>query len=325
MSGDRHVFLAINRSSGLKPFEKVLLAESVTDEMAFRSLKRVDVERLIGRRFIKADWKPESALRFAEEDEKNLTGSEIKCTFYWEESYPPQLREIYDPPYVLFYRGILPDYGKPMIAVVGTRYPTGRGINAAFQFGLSLGRCNLPVVSGLARGIDCAAHQGNIAGGGRTVAVLGNGIDQFYPVSSRSVGRDILVKDGCVISEYAPGMPPLKHHFPNRNRIISGLSRSTVVIEAPEKSGALITADYALEHGRDLFIHRDGTFGSAGAGCRSLANDGARIITSAGEILDEWGIESAAPDNDAYDERELTDMLEAELGSCLAKYNGEIY
>jgi predicted Rossmann fold nucleotide-binding protein DprA/Smf involved in DNA uptake len=144
-------------------------------------------------------------------------------------------------------------------------------------------------VSGLARGIDAEAHRGCLAEGGRTAGVLGNGVDQVFPGSSAPLGRRILAGGGCILSEYPPGEPPRPFHFPGRNRIISGLSRAVVVVQAPEGSGALITADYALEQGRELMVHADGLEGPAGAGTRALAAEGAQAVRGAAEVLAGWG------------------------------------
>jgi len=156
-------------------------------------------------------------------------------------SYPPLLHELSDPPLLLYYRGVLPDR-KPMVAVVGTRNPSGSGRTQAYRLGFELGTAGIPVVSGLARGIDSMAHRGNLEGKGKTVAVLGNGLDSVYPVSNRGLALRVLDTGGCLVSEYPPGVPPYKWHFPARNRIIAVLGRATIVVEAPEHSGALITA-----------------------------------------------------------------------------------
>jgi len=144
-------------------------------------------------------------------------------------------------------------------------------------------------VSGLAHGIDSEAHAGCIAARGYTIAVLGSGIDIVSPSSSWATARNLLEGGGTILSEYPPGTPPLKHHFPARNRIISGLSRSVVVVQAPERSGALITAEYALEQGRDLYVHAAGIVGSAGDGTRSLADAGAPVVAGCAELLTDWG------------------------------------
>jgi DNA processing protein len=154
------------------------------------------------------------------------------------------------------------------------------------------------VISGLALGIDAMAHRGSLEGGAPTIAVLGSGVDAIYPVSNRSLARRILENGGVILSEYPPGTSPMKWHFPARNRIISALARGVLIVEAPAKSGALITAQFALEQNRDLWVassgavagNPHGVFSAYGEGTRKLAADGARIIYSASDILDEWNL-----------------------------------
>ncbi len=148
-------------------------------------------------------------------------------------------------------------------------------------------------MSGLARGIDREAHEGCVEAGGRSVAVLGNGIDLVYPASSRPTAMALLARGGAILSEYPPGVPPLQYHFPARNRIISGLCRAVVVVQAPERSGALITAEYALDQGRDLWVHAAGLQGSAGAGTRRLADSGAPCDSRSGGSSPRLGGERA--------------------------------
>jgi DNA processing protein len=286
------VTLAIHSLETLHTTEKLSLLDTVTTESDFLRLSRRKVEEIIGRRLKIREFRPEGLLQAASKDLKYLTQAQIAYTFYWSGDYPPLLREIYDPPFVLFYRGHLPDSSRPLLAIVGTRRPTGVGLRAAFQLGSELGSENISVVSGLARGVDAAAHRGNIHGGGKTVAVLGSGIDRIYPDSNRRLAESILTSGGMICSEFAPGVPPLRHHFPGRNRIISGLSRGVVIVEAPVRSGALITADFCLEQGRDLYVHQSGLAGPNREGCAELAGNGAVIVSSPTEILRDWSVET---------------------------------
>jgi DNA processing protein len=228
--------------------------------------------------------------RGAEQDTMTADSLGISWLHYGEERYPPLLRELYDPPAVLFYRGRLPDPERTMAAVVGTRKPTGMAATQAYAFGKALGEAGIPVVSGLALGIDALAHRGNIEGGGATVAVLGSGLGNVYPASNRALARRILESGGVLLSEYPPMTPPYRWNFPARNRIIAGLGRTTVVVEAPEKSGALITAQFALDLGRDVWIAQAGLVSPRGAGTAALANDGGRVISGIGPILEDWGM-----------------------------------
>ncbi len=186
------------------------------------------------------------------------------------------------------------------------------------------------MVSGLARGIDRESHEGCEEAGCASVAVLGNGIDLVYPSSSRAAAMALLARGGAIVSEYPPGVPPLKWHFPARNRIISGLCRGVVVVQAPARSGALFTAEYALDQGRDLWVHAAGMAGTAGDGTRELARSGARVIRDATEILDEWKIapRARAPRKALLQLPEgerMAAVLREEINGACAQRAGETY
>ncbi|WP_319561884.1 DNA-processing protein DprA [Marispirochaeta sp.] len=202
--------------------------------------------------------------------------------------YPALLREIYDPPFALCYRGRKPPAAAPYVALVGTRKPNGRGARSAYELAKELAQGSVPVVSGLARGIDRQAHEGAIAGGGITVAVLGSGVAEVGPASSRPTAEKLLSSGGAIFSEYTVFTAPRRYHFPMRNRIISGMSRCCVILQAPRRSGALITAEYALEQGRDVFVHSACFQKGVGDGGYALYEDGARGITRADELLEGW-------------------------------------
>lgn len=176
----------------------------------------------------------------------------IKMVNIFEENYPQKLKNIYDPPIALYYRGNL-DSDSFSIAVVGSRRTTGYGANTARKLSYDLAMRGVTIVSGLARGIDSIAHKGCLDAGGKTIAVLGSGLDNIYPPENAGLFKDIIDSGGLALSEYPPGMPPLQHNFPARNRIISGISGGVVVIEAAKRSGSLITAGCALEQGREVF------------------------------------------------------------------------
>jgi DNA processing protein len=287
---DRLCLLGLSHVEFLSPREKLVLVAGLGSPSRLFDLSLADIAGLLGRRFVTRAWQPEEILRMAEATRAHLTRGRMGSIFYGDPEYPPRLREIYDPPLVLFVRGSLPDNGETLAGIVGTRFPTGAGRAAAFRLGFDLGRSGIWVVSGLARGIDREAHDGCERAGGRSVAVLGNGIDLIYPSSSRAAAMALLARGGAIASEYPPGVPALRWHFPARNRIISGLSRGVVIVEAPERSGALFTADYALEQGRDLWVHAAGRVGATGAGTRRLAEAGAPVIHAAADIADEWGV-----------------------------------
>lgn len=202
-----------------------------------------------------------------------------------DERYPARLRNISEPPVLLFYKGLLPDFDKmPAIGVVGTRKATGYGLGVARDFGKQLSVCGGLVVSGGAAGIDSAALHGALEAQGQTVAVLGCGVDVVYPRNNRKLFMDIQER-GCLLSEYLPGTEPKPWQFPERNRIISGLSNGVLVIEAPAKSGALITAKDALEQGRDVYAVPANIDMPTCEGSNALLGDGAAAVFTGWDIL----------------------------------------
>lgn len=199
--------------------------------------------------------------------------------------YPNQLKSIYSPPKILYVKGnkkILNNIG---IAIVGCRNNTKYGELIAKNLGYNLAKCGVNVISGLAKGIDSYAHIGAIYAKGRTIAVIGDGLDRIYPKENIRIVEKILEYDGCIISEYPIGSPINKMHFPERNRIISGLSSGVVVVEAKEKSGALITVDFALEQGRDVYAVPGNITINQSIGTNLLIKDGAIPITNYKDIL----------------------------------------
>lgn len=210
--------------------------------------------------------------------------------------YPPLLRQIYDPPAILFYRGDLTVLDKPCIALVGARKATEYGKSAARKLAAELVRAGTVVVSGMARGIDSCAHIGALQADGTTVAVLGCGPDVCYPPENLQL-RERIVRSGVILSEFPPGTQPKPQHFPMRNRIISGLSLATVVVEAAEKSGALITADCALEQGRDVFAVPGSIHSPLSRGCHRLLKDGAAMAEQAADILQCLGLAEVQVDD----------------------------
>lgn len=203
-------------------------------------------------------------------------------------AYPKRLKNIIDPPLVLYYKGQLLDFdGQPAIGVVGTRHASAYGLNTAKQMGYQIAACGGLVISGLAHGIDAMAMSGALLAGKRTVGVLGCGADVVYPASNRKLFREV-EEYGCILSEFAPGTPPNKWNFPKRNRIISGMSNGVLVVEAPEKSGALITANLALDQGRDVFVIPGNIDQEGFVGSNRLLREGATIISSGWDILGEY-------------------------------------
>jgi len=214
---------------------------------------------------------------------------QISYLTYDDRRYPPLLKNIHDPPVVLYCQGELLQEDMKSIALVGARKATMYGKNVARKLACDLAHSGITVVSGMARGIDSWAHRGALDGGGRTIAVLGCGIDQSYPPENRNLKKDI-IENGAVISEYPPGTPPLKHHFPARNRIIAGMTLGTVVAEAGLRSGSLITAEFAMEAGREVFAVPGSILSDENRGGHSLLKDGAGLVESVSDITTELGL-----------------------------------
>ena len=229
----------------------------------------------------------------------------LRILTFQDAEYPGRLKNIYDPPCLLYVKGRLPAFDEEVaVAVVGTRDCTPYGETCAEKLGYGLTNGGAIVVSGLAKGIDAAATRGALRAGGITVGVVGNGLDVHYPYSSRYLYEDVAAA-GVLLSEYPPGTEPAGNHFPARNRILSGLSLATLVVEAPERSGALITAETALEQGRDTFAVPGPIDAPASVGCNRLIRDGhAGLVTDAWDILREY--EGRFPDKlRAEDAREM--------------------
>jgi DNA processing protein len=201
--------------------------------------------------------------------------------------YPEPFRDLHDPPAAVFGAGALALLGTPMVAIVGTRSCTGRGLDQAGRIARGLADAGVTVVSGLALGIDGAAHRA--AGAARTVAVVGCGLDVAYPPRHRALQRAI-ARQGLLLSEHLPGAPPFGFHFPRRNRMIAALASAVVVVEAPEKSGALITADHALELGRAVLAVPGPRGAGRSSGTNRLIEEGATVVTTAREVLDVLGL-----------------------------------
>jgi len=211
-----------------------------------------------------------------------------------DEEYPPLLLEIPDPPALLYAHGDLSLLSKPALAIVGSRNGTAQGLRNAEAFAKAFSNGGLTIVSGLALGIDAAAHRGGLAGLGSTIAVLGTGIDVVYPKSNGSLFIEIAGR-GLLLSEYPVGTPSIGHNFPRRNRLISGLARGCLVVEAALGSGSLITARMAAEQGREVFAIPGSIHSPLSKGCHSLIKEGAKLVDAAEDVLVELGGAIAAP------------------------------
>jgi DNA processing protein len=205
---------------------------------------------------------------------------------YWDARYPKRLRNTYGYPPLLYVRGHLTEADEPAVAVVGSRRASSYGRRMAHKMAFDLAQRGLTVVSGLARGIDCTAHRGALAGRGRTVAVLGSGIDVVYPPENRNLAEQI-AQNGAVVSEFPPGTRPEAGHFPRRNRIISGLSLGVLVVEARVQSGALLTARLALDQGGEVFAIPGSVDHPGSQGPHRLIQEGAKLVQEVEDILEE--------------------------------------
>jgi DNA processing protein len=210
----------------------------------------------------------------------------------WDDpDYPAQLLTIADPPPLLYAKGRLDLLRQPSVAMVGSRNATPQGKETAKAFARSLSDANVTVVSGLALGIDAAAHEGALCGPGSTIAVVGTGLDRIYPARNREIARTI-AEQGLLVSEFSLGTPPLAGNFPRRNRILSGLARACLVVEATIQSGSLITARFAAEQGRDVFAIPGSIHSPFAKGCHKLIKEGAKLVECAQDVLEELRLES---------------------------------
>ena len=230
-------------------------------------------------------------------------------------AYPPLLLQAADPPLLLYVQGRVDLLAQPAVAIVGSRHPTAQGRDTARAFARALGDAGLQVVSGLALGIDGAAHEGALESTAATIAVVGTGLDRVYPPRHHALAHRIAER-GALVSEYAPGTPPLPDHFPQRNRVIAGLTLGTLVVEAALRSGSLITARLAAEAGRDVFAVPGSIHAPQSQGCHWLIKQGAKLVESAQDVLEEWGAEQmrASTNIDAEADDSESDPLLQALG-----------
>jgi DNA processing protein len=281
---ERPYWVALSVAAGIGPvrFQRLLQlcgdargAWNASDlELAAAGLERRSVDSL---RDLRRKTTPE---RLA----ARLTELNIEALTLLDDGYPPNLREIADPPPVLFTRGSLRPEDANAVAIVGTRRATTYGRAVTERLAADLARAGVTIVSGLAKGIDTAAHQATVQAGGRTLAVLGNGLDQIYPPQNTTLAQRIQ-SAGALVSEFPPGVPPDAINFPRRNRVIAGLARATLIVEAGVRSGALITADFALEQGRDVLVVPGSILSPMSAGVNELLKQGAAPVTCADDIL----------------------------------------
>jgi DNA processing protein len=285
---ESEAYFIVNLVSGIGPVRAKRLRERfgsldralVARESQLRSVEGIG-EELSGKI---AGWKTSAPF----ERERQWAGElGLQIVTQADAAYPASLKEIYDPPLVLYIKGKIPDTWPRGVAVVGSRETSHYGLENAKKLGYQLAYAGVPVISGLARGIDTAAHLGALAAKGPTWAVLGCGLDQVYPPENDALAAKIVESGGCLISELPLGPAPDKRTFPMRNRIVSGLSFGTLVVEAGRQSGALITARQALEQGRQVFAVPGRIDNPQAQGCHQLIKDGAKLVEGVEDILAE--------------------------------------
>jgi DNA processing protein len=285
---DREAFIALNQVAGLGAITVKRMIESFGSATAiFRASER-DLLRVPG-------IGTERALAFRRELEQVAADGEIaraaerqvQLVTWADSAYPAMLRAIADPPLVLYVTGDVAALAGPSVAVIGTRRPTPYGRELAQQLAFMLAKAGYVIVSGLALGIDTQAHRGALQAAGRTVGVIGGALDCLYPRENAELAQTMAAQDGAVLCEYPFGRQPDRQTFPMRNRIVSGLAKGVVVVEAPLRSGTLITVDQALDQGRAVMAVPGRADSLASAGCHRLIRSGARLVTSADEVIEE--------------------------------------
>jgi len=241
-----------------------------------------------------------------------------------DSDYPVNLRNIYDPPEFFYIKGGLKPEDKFAVAIVGSRRASFYGLEQAEKFGAELARMGITVVSGMARGIDSAAHRGALKAGGRTIAVIGSGFNNIYPAENKELAEEI-AKNGAVITEFSPDVLPLAQNFPQRNRIISGLSLGLLVVEAAKNSGALITANFALEQGREVFALPGKIDSGNSFGTNELIKQGAKLVTCTEEILEELIVPlgAAFPPDEPLKKQAVFEFSESEESKVYSMISGD--
>lgn len=290
---DLRFWLALARAPGLGARGAFELLNLVSPEQLFGSTLPSTVRAALKettREYLRApDW---SAV---DTDLAWLASSPLNHVITLHDAgYPLALKEIADPPLLLFVHGNAALLRSTQLAMVGSRNPTPQGIDNATAFAGALAQSGLTITSGLALGIDAACHRGALAGGGYTIAVTGTGLDRVYPQRHHALAHEIAAR-GALVSEYPPGTPPLKEHFPRRNRIISGMSLGTLVVEASLNSGSLITARLAADQGREVFAIPGSIHSPLARGCHALIRQGAKLVESAQDVLEELQVQLPLP------------------------------
>jgi DNA processing protein len=293
LENERAAWIFLNQIPGLEPshFHRLLQAARSAGailELPVSGLLAADVQRDLAEKWHRSFRDPQNQ-RSLDAELKRLSQGVCQAVTELDEGYPCSLRELLDRPPVLYYKGRWPPPSEGVVGLVGTRHPSPYGTSVAERLATDLSIQGIATVSGLAQGIDTAVHRATLEAGGHTIAIQGCGLGRVFPADNAALQARI-AEAGTLISEFSYEIEPESRHFPRRNRIISGLSQGVVVIEAASRSGATITARCAAEQGRDVFAVPGRILESTSAGCHRLIRDGARLVESAGDILEELGI-----------------------------------
>lgn len=308
---EKKFLVALSRSPLLRPkLKKIISAFNDLDYFwnfsKITDFRKAELNENDFREFLnlKKDISPDDEI-------EKLYKENIKVIFLNDSGYPELLKEISDPPLILFVRGDL-ENEKNTLAIVGTRRATNYGSEIALNLSEKLAEIGITIISGLALGIDTLAHKGALNARGKTIAVLGSGINNssIYPSLNLGLAKKILENNGAIISEYPPSYPIFKTNFPERNRLISGLSQGVIIIEAPIKSGALITANFALEQNREVFAVPGNINRKESQGTNNLIKQGAKVVTSYIDVLEEFGIDIPQEENIVPDSDEEAKIIE---------------
>lgn len=311
-------WLALHHTPGVGPatFSRLLTQFGRLEELFSEPKRAEGISARTQNALLNPDWDrvEQELVWFSEPDRHIIT--------LHDQRYPELLKQISDPPSMLFVQGDASLLSQWQIAVVGSRNPSASGRDAAYEFSRYLAQDVLGITSGLAMGIDAAAHQGALAGQGKTIAVVGTGLDRVYPAKHRELAHEIALT-GAIVSEFPLGTSPRAENFPRRNRIISGLSLGTLVVEAAVRSGSLITARMALEQGREVFSIPGSIHNPLARGCHQLIREGAKLVEKAEDILEELGaLAGFQRHSDVLDEFDESAQQEDDDYQLLFEYMG---
>ncbi|MFH1422294.1 MAG: DNA-processing protein DprA [Planctomycetota bacterium] len=304
---ERLKWLELSLAGNLLQRDLYLLYQLYGDPGKILNADKQELKSVIGPRAIN----DVTGKKTLDEELNKMKSTCTRMVFIEDEEYPVLLKEIKNPPLFLRVRGKIPENSERIIAVVGTRKASSYGRSVCILFSKQISERKFTVVSGLARGIDTIAHNAVLEENNQTVAVMGCGCDVIYPRENGKLVERI-IRSGAVISEYPMGTPPSKYHFPERNRIISGMSCGVLVVEAPQKSGALITASFAADQGRDVWTVCGSIYDKNYKGCHSLIKDGAKLCESIDDIMSEINLPGLGNDKESENKTEMNVLTEHE-------------